>query len=107
MTASKRPQYFFMVLYVLAVYFYAGNAVAGNPFKGQPLYEQYCVDCHEESGRNWMPTAPDFHKRERLNQVDRAIFSQIKYGKGIMPGFRGVLTDKEIRDVIAHLRTLM
>lgn len=80
---------------------------AGNAFSGKPLYEKHCADCHEETGKTWIPTAPNFRKREKLNLPDNMLISPIKYGKGTMPAYHGILKDKEIMDVIAYIRTLM
>jgi hypothetical protein len=40
-------------------------------------------------------------------EPDPVLFQTIRDGKLVMPGFRGVLDDYEILDVIAYLRTFL
>ena len=53
-----------------------------------------------------MAAVPNFTMGQGLMKSDREIMSFIKKGKTVMPGFEGILTDEEILDVIAHIRTL-
>ena len=39
-------------------------------------------------------------------QADVGLLASIRSGKNAMPAYIGVLTDREILDVIAYLRTL-
>lgn len=39
-------------------------------------------------------------------EPDEVLFESVKFGKGVMPGFQGILSDDEIADSIAHVRTL-
>ena len=43
---------------------------------------------------------------DRLFQMDQDLLRSIREGRELMPAFRGMLSDEEIRDVIAFLRTL-
>ena len=36
---------------------------------------------------------------------DGALFTSIKVGRGAMPGFLGILRERDLFDVIAYLRT--
>jgi cytochrome c6 len=85
---------------------FAGNAVAGNPFKGKPLYERHCAECHADSGSTKMEKATNFKQAQGLMAPDVQILMTIRTGKGVMPGYQGLLKDEEILDIIAHLRTL-
>jgi cytochrome c6 len=54
-----------------------------------------------------MPGAPDFRRMDALMRPDLQLLASIRNGKGTMPGFFGVLRDREILDVVAYLRTLV
>lgn len=79
---------------------------AADTTRGAKIYNQHCVDCHGPSGSGQMPGVPDFTHSDRLFQSDQALAETIKRGKNVMPGFQGILTDEQIFDVIAYLRTL-
>ena len=54
-----------------------------------------------------MPGTPSFAQSEGLLQPDLMLLATIKSGRNIVPAFQGVLSDRDILDVIAYLRTLM
>lgn len=103
-----RPSKFRGLLYAALV------ACAGLPpashgadvFKGETLYRTYCESCHGSAGRGVMPGTPNFASGQALMQSDLSLFRSITDGKQVMPGFQGVLSQYEILDVIAFLRTL-
>lgn len=84
----------------------APDAGAADVFKGRELYERHCVQCHGANGRGVLPNTPDFTRGQGLMKPDSALVELLRTGRGAMPAFRGVLRDQEMRDVIAHLRTL-
>lgn len=54
-----------------------------------------------------MPGAPDFTQQpHRLLKPDLALLNSVRNGQGAMPAFQGMLRDREILDIVAHLRTL-
>ena len=53
-----------------------------------------------------MPGTPNFRRLESLMKPDMQLLTVIRNGKGVMPGYFGVLRDREILDVVAYLRTL-
>lgn len=84
-----------------------GNpAHAYDPVKGRQIYTNFCAGCHGTNGVPVMPGAPNFANQERLLQPDTFLLTSIKSGKNAMPAFQGALTDSDIHDVIAYLRTL-
>lgn len=83
-----------------------GATVAGDPAKGRGLYATRCAGCHGPNGLPTMPEIPNFTMGQGLMKSDLEIMSFVKKGKGVMPAFEGVITDEEILDVIAHIRTL-
>jgi len=83
-----------------------GPAYAADPMKGAKLYNQYCSDCHGNRGVPNMPGVPDFSRNQHLMQSDLALVKSISVGKGMMPAFQGRLSESDILNVIAYLRTL-
>ena len=84
----------------------AAPAQAADPNKGAKTYSQYCRDCHGNRGVPNIPGIPDFSRNQRLMQSDLALVKSISIGKGMMPAFQGRLSENDILDVIAYLRTL-
>ena len=93
-----------VVLFFLLV----GNdaATAADPLRGGKSYQSHCINCHGANGAGEIPGIPDFSRGESLLQPDNALLETIKSGKGMMPAYRGIFSDDEIRDVIAYLRIL-
>ena len=81
-----------------------GHALAADPGVGGQLYSRHCTTCHGDDGRGTMPGVPDFTRGEGLFQSNQALQNVIREGKSVMPAFRGVLTNDEIKDIIAYLR---
>jgi len=84
----------------------AGAAQAADPRNGAKIYGERCADCHGNRGVPTMPGVPDFSRNQRLMQSDLTLVKSISIGKGMMPAFQGVLSEQDILDVIAYLRTL-
>lgn len=81
-------------------------AQAGDSIGGAQLYQIHCSTCHGNDGRPVMPTAPDFSRPTALLKPDLALLATIRAGRGAMPAYQGQLRDREILDIVAHLRTL-
>lgn len=81
-----------------------------NATEGAGIYQQRCAACHGADGKGTsrMPT-PDFSDPKTLGSLtDKQIVTTIKQGvksKG-MPAWADVLSDSEIHDVAAYIRTL-
>jgi cytochrome c6 len=84
----------------------AGSAGAADINKGGTLYATHCASCHGANGTPVMPGTPNFRRLESLMKPDMQLLTVIRNGKGVMPGYFGVLRDREILDVVAFLRTL-
>lgn len=82
------------------------SVIAADYFNGRNIYEMHCQTCHGVDGRSMVPGTPDFTTGDALFQTDSELFRQIRQGKGTMPAYEGLLSDSEIRDVIAYLRSL-
>jgi len=79
---------------------------AADTNKGAQLYGLHCLGCHGRTGMSVMPGAPNLARGEGLMQPDLALLASIKTGKNAMPGYMGILKDRDILDVIAYMRTL-
>jgi cytochrome c6 len=81
-------------------------ASAADVFKGGEIFRQYCAGCHGTDGKAVLVGAPNFARGERLQRMDLDLLESVRAGKNAMPAFKGILTNQQILDVIAHLRTL-
>ncbi|WP_206047156.1 c-type cytochrome [Noviherbaspirillum denitrificans] len=85
---------------------FSGDLHAGDMFKGRQLYNSHCAVCHGAGGQATMPGAPSFARQERIIKPDFTLLASIRTGKNAMPAFQGILTDRDILDVIAYIRTM-
>jgi mono/diheme cytochrome c family protein len=99
----KKTVQMFLTLLLLVVS--TGFVQAGDPMKGRPLYEKHCAGCHGLHGVPQVLEVPNFKMGQGLMKSDQQLLAFVKKGKTVMPGFKGILTDTEIRDIIAHVRT--
>jgi cytochrome c6 len=79
---------------------------AGDVLAGADLYRRHCAICHGPDGRPVLPTAPDFSRPTALLKPDLTLLATIRGGRGAMPAYGGQLRDREILDIVTHLRTL-
>ena len=84
----------------------ARSARAADISNGQRLYAQHCRICHGERGLPVMPQAPAFNRGEGLMRSDLSLLASIRAGRNAMPGYAGLMSDREILDVISFLRML-
>jgi cytochrome c553 len=86
----------------------ATGAVSERPTPA--LYAKFCAKCHNADGAGSKPCTagvPDFTRAtwQRENS-DIQLQVSIREGKGkIMPGFADRLSDGEVIDLVAHIRT--
>ena len=84
----------------------AGPALGADIAQGGRVYNTHCAACHGQQGVSIMPGAPNFARNERLIQPDMMLATAVRNGRNAMPAYIGVLTEREIFDVVAYLRTL-
>ena len=84
----------------------AASAGAADVHRGADLYRQHCVSCHGPGGRPALPGAPDLTRPAALLKPDPVLAATLRGGRGGMPAYGGVLKERELYDVVAHLRTL-
>jgi mono/diheme cytochrome c family protein len=87
----------------------AGAAFAQAP--GADTYKAKCAMCHGADGQAATPMGKtmkiaSFKAPEMLKATDALFTASTKNGKGKMPAYNGKLTDAQIKDVIAFIRTL-
>lgn len=91
----------------LLVLFEAGLVMAGDVFNGREVFMRECMACHGNAGEGNMPGLPNFKESQTLFKTDNQLMDIIRDGRGIMPSFGGLLTDDDIRDVTAYLRSFL
>jgi mono/diheme cytochrome c family protein len=81
--------------------------------EGRRLYDNYCDRCHEpySSRGKKGPSLKGVFKSQYLSLSglpanDDRITDIIKYGRAKMEGFGQVMTDQQIKDLLAYLHTL-
>lgn len=93
---------------------------AGDAAKGKAKYAEVCAVCHGPSGKGDGPAAAGLQTKPRDHTdtaymgklTDREIFDIIKRGghalgkSPLMPPWEGKLTDQQIQDLVAYIRTL-
>ncbi|MFQ5618246.1 MAG: c-type cytochrome [Rhodospirillales bacterium] len=94
-------------LFFLALWLPTANrASAADIFTGQTVYKANCANCHGIDGRPVLPGTPDLTRGAGLMAPDSALVPIMKTGKGLMPGFEYILSEKDILNVLAYTRTL-
>jgi mono/diheme cytochrome c family protein len=81
--------------------------------EGRKLYDNYCDRCHEpysSRGRKGPSLKGVFKKQylplSGLPATDERISDIVKYGRAKMEGFGQVMTEQQIKDLLAYLHTL-
>lgn len=88
------------------------KATAGNTTKGKALYKENCGICHysANTAKKIGPGLRGIYKRGKFadgKKVDDASMQGWILKGGVdMPSFEGALTEAQIRDLVAYLRTL-
>jgi mono/diheme cytochrome c family protein len=77
---------------------------------GADTYKK-CVMCHGADGLATTPTAKSFKvlsfkDPEMLKATDAQFIASTTNGKGKMPAYKDKLTESQIKDVTAYIRTL-
>ncbi|MBF0309387.1 MAG: cytochrome c [Magnetococcales bacterium] len=88
----------------------AAPLFAADPFEGKELYKKNCAHCHGMNGKAGLPQSPDFARKSDPNngllRSDTALLNRIRQGGAGCPSFRAVLSDIEILDVVAYMRSM-
>jgi len=78
---------------------------------GADTYKAKCQMCHAADGSGNTPAgkstkANPFNSPDVMKMSDDDLIAVTKKGRNKMPGFAGKLTDAQITDVVAYIRTL-
>jgi mono/diheme cytochrome c family protein len=78
---------------------------------GADTYKAKCMMCHGADGSGSTPAgkamgAIPFSSPALVKASDADLIAATKNGKGKMPAYSGKLTDPQIKDVVAYIRTL-
>jgi mono/diheme cytochrome c family protein len=81
--------------------------------EGRKLYDNYCDRCHEpySSRGKKGPSLKGVFKKQYLSLSglpanDERMTDIVKYGRSKMEGFGRVMTDQQIKDLLAYMHTL-
>jgi mono/diheme cytochrome c family protein len=89
----------------------------GDAQRGNQLFQRYCRGCHGPDGRGegmtFMPHIGNLTKTDYIEFLpDSFLYTVITEGgaaagkSGFMPSWKSTLSDQDIKDVIAFIRTL-
>lgn len=91
------------------------HAAGGDAQKGKVVYEKSCVLCHGPQGRGdgpvgktTNPPAADFTSAASKKKTDAELLATIENGRPptAMVGWKGQLSEGEIQDVLAYVKSL-
>ncbi len=86
-------------------------ACASAEQRGASVYKTSCAQCHGKTGEADTPAGKAFNARslnssEVLKLSDAEMLALTKKGKGKMPAWEGILTDDQLKGVIAYIHTM-
>jgi len=98
------------LLVIAALVLSASPAASEGTANGANVFKAKCVSCHGPDGSGTAVgkslQVADLRSPEVQSRSDAELTQVISDGKGNMPGFKGNISDDEIRAVLAHVRTL-
>jgi mono/diheme cytochrome c family protein len=74
--------------------------------KAADIYKAKCAGCHGADGSKAMMGSKPLNGADVQGMSDADITAEIANGKGKMPAYKGKLTDAQIADLTAYIRTL-
>ncbi|RDH92006.1 MAG: hypothetical protein DIZ77_07805 [endosymbiont of Seepiophila jonesi] len=114
--AISEPQIHSLVAYIRFLH-RSKHQLVGDPELGQRVYQKNCATCHGSGGKgdgaltNVITMTPADHTDGvTMNQISneqmRKDITIGSTGKGLMPGWKGLLSDAEIDGLISYIRLL-
>lgn len=74
--------------------------------EGQQFYNARCAVCHEQNAMGLQPAPPNLHGVFKNSTLTDAQAKQIILdGKGMMPSFKGRVTNDQMNDLFAYFHT--
>jgi mono/diheme cytochrome c family protein len=104
-----------LLIIILGSSWVGAQTVRGNPQKGQGVYEQQCLRCHGSKLDGKGPESKDLivapanlQSLQSRSKADWELLVTISNGVLFTPmhSFRGKLTDEQMLDVLAYIRTM-
>ncbi|HUI50382.1 MAG TPA: cytochrome c [Terriglobales bacterium] len=100
------------IVLLAAIALAASLASAQDVANGQRTYNAKCASCHGPDGKGQTAAGKttkvrDFHWDEVKKESDAVWTEIIVKGKNGMPGYDHRLSDAEVKDVLAYIRTLV
>ncbi len=114
--AISEPQIHSLVAYIRFLH-RSKHPLVGDPELGKNAYEKNCATCHGSGGKgdgaltNVITMTPADHTDGvTMNQISneqmRKTIAIGSTGKGLMPGWEGLLSDAEIDGLVSYIRLL-
>lgn len=111
---------FILMICLFPVSLLPSSVQAQNQVEGKKLYNSYCATCHGDKGKGdgvaagSLPAKPKDHTNGAvMNQLtDQFLVDVISKGgsavgkSAFMPAWGASLNEKQVRDVVAYIRTL-
>ena len=96
-----------------ATWVLSGAEAAPDLANGKKVYADKCLRCHGINGKGDGPKADtlekkpaDYTDKAKMSQFTDAQLKQVVLeGKQPMPAYKGKMSDKELEDVLAYVRT--
>jgi mono/diheme cytochrome c family protein len=106
MTSPSRLRFAFLLL-LIAVWLVPAAVAEGA---AQDLYKSKCAMCHGPDGSGNTPMGKklgthDFASPEVQKQTDAQLTEAITKGKNKMPAYAGKLSDEQVKQLVAYIRT--
>ena len=97
-------------IWICAMLVAVASAAIAQP-GGEATYKSQCQMCHGDTGKGDTPIGKGLHAKsfsdpQVIKASDAKLMGQVENGSSAMPPFKDKLTDTQIKDVIAYVRTL-
>ncbi|MGC8486266.1 MAG: c-type cytochrome [Candidatus Baltobacteraceae bacterium] len=81
------------------------TAASVSSYDGGAIYRQQCATCHGVRGEGVAGVAPGLRLGAALDAPSAlvAVARGVRHGDAVMPGWCGLLSDREIADVMAYI----
>lgn len=89
------------------------SAASGDPTKGKIIYATNCLICHGERGKgdgligaSLSPPPTDLTGSQARAKSDTDLQTVIQEGRAAMPAWKKRLSDQDIQNLLAYIRSL-
>jgi cytochrome c6 len=109
MSRWKSRSYFLAMPVALSLLAFSTPALAQG--EGAALFKSKCAGCHSPDGSGSGPAGKAMHLRDLgsaavQKQTDVELTAVITNGKGSMPGYKGKLTEAQVKQLVSFIRSL-